>query len=125
LIEVGQKKEARYWGPFTVEKVAKLKKPISCHSNEIGAVDFMPTLVKIHWETSPSLDKNEFWFPYWVKIKGKEKYGQFAPMVGELGLLELLKEGIAQDFFTSGFLGELANAIDTKIKSAPNRPSNV
>jgi hypothetical protein len=69
LIETGQRKKARYWGEFTVTKVAKLEAPILCHSKEIGEVEFMPTLVKINWESSPSLDRNEFWFPYWVKIK--------------------------------------------------------
>ena len=74
MIQEGQKKTARYWGDFTVKKVAKLKSPIKCHSKEVGEVEFMPTLVKIDWTVSPSLDKNEFWFPYWVKIRGKEKY---------------------------------------------------
>ena len=112
----GQKKKARYWGEFTVQKVAKLDTPILCYSKEVGAVEFMPTLVKIDWTTSPSSDKNEFWFPYWVKIRGKEKYGQFAPMIGQNGLLQLLQEAINQDFFDSAFLISLNESLLTKLR---------
>ncbi|HEY4699249.1 MAG TPA: hypothetical protein VIH27_02610 [Nitrososphaerales archaeon] len=116
MIKTGQRKKAKYWGSFTVKKVANLESPILCYSKEIGEVEFMPTLVQIDWETSPSPDKNEFWFPYWVKIKGKEKYGQFAPMIGQNGLLQLLQEAIKQDFFDKKFLINLSNSIKTKIE---------
>ena len=115
MIEVGQRKKARYWGNFTVKKVAKLRSPVLCYSKEIGEVEFMPTIVQIEWDVSPSSDKNEFWFPYWVKIRGKEKYGQFAPMVGKNGLLLLMKEAIRQDFFDREFLKELAKSIQSKL----------
>lgn len=115
MIKKGQKKRARYWGRFTVKKVAKLKRPIICYSNEIGKAEFIPTIVQIDWEVSPSPDKNEFWFPYWIKIKGKEKYGQFAPMIGKKGLLQLLKEAIKQDFFDNQFLLELVESIKNKL----------
>jgi len=118
MIKEGQRKKARYWGNFTVKKVAKLESPILCHSKDVGEVEFMPTLVKIDWETSPSSDKNEFWFPYWVKIKGKEKYGQFAPMIGQKGLLQLLQEAISQDFFDKKFLLALGESIETKLEKA-------
>jgi hypothetical protein len=78
----------------------------------------MPTIVKIEWETSPSSDKNEIWFPYWVRIKGKEKYGQFAPMIGQEGLLQLLKEAISKDFFDTSFLIGLSETIKTKLGNA-------
>lgn len=117
MIKEGQKKRARYWGNFTVKKVAKLESPVPCYSKEAGEVEFMPTIVQIEWETSPSSDKNEFWFPYWVKIRGKEKYGQFAPMIGKNGLLQLLKEAIKQDFFDKQFLVNLARSIETKLAS--------
>lgn len=115
MIKVGQRKKAKYWGGFTVKKVAKLGSPVLCYNKEQGEVEFMPTIVQIEWEVSPSSDKNEFWFPYWVKTKGKEKYGQFAPMIGKKGLLLLLKEAIRQDFFDQEFLGELAESIQTKL----------
>jgi len=116
MIEEGQKKKAKYWGNYTVKKVAKLKSPILCKSQEKGEVEFMPTIVQIEWETPPSSDKNEFWFPYWVKISGKEKYGQYAPMIGKNGLLQLLNEAIDQDFFDRQFLIELAESIRTKLQ---------
>jgi len=116
MIEKGQKKKAKYWGNFTVKKVAKLKSPILCRSQEIGEVEFMPTIVQIEWETPPSLDKNEFWFPYWVKIRGKEKYGQFAPMIGKNGLLQLLNEAIKQDFFDKQFLIKLSENVRMKLQ---------
>lgn len=115
MIQEGQRKKARYWGNFIVKRVAKLKSPILCYSKDVGEVEFMPTIVKIDWETSPSSDKNEFWFPYWVKIKGKEKYGQFAPMIGQQGLLQLLQEAIRQDFFDKSFLIALTETIKTKL----------
>lgn len=117
MIKIGQRKKARYWGNFTVNKVAKLKSPVLCYSKEVGEVEFMPTIVQIEWETSPSSDKNEFWFPYWVKIRGKEKYGQFAPMIGKNGLLQLLNEAIKQDFFDRQFLIRLAESIRTKLEA--------
>lgn len=80
----------------------------------------MPTIVQIEWETPPSPDKHEFWFPYWIKIEGKEKYGQFAPMVGKKGLLQLLREAIRQDFFDNQFLLGLAESIKDKLKEIRN-----
>ena len=115
MIKVGQRKKARYWGSFTVKKVAKLKSPVLCYNKELGEVGFMPTIVQIEWDVSPSSDKNEFWFPYWVKIRGKEKYGQFAPMIGKNGLLLLLKEAIRLDFFDREFLKKLAESIQPKL----------
>jgi hypothetical protein len=54
---------------------------VLCHGKQAGKVEFMPTIVQLESETPPSSDKNEFWFPYWVKMRGKEKDGQFAPMI--------------------------------------------
>ena len=78
-------------------------------------VFFEPTIVQIEWEKPPSDDKNEFWFPYWMIIGGKEKYAQYAPMIGEKALLELLEDAIKQDFFSKGFLQNLKRAIDDKL----------
>jgi hypothetical protein len=54
MIKEGQQKRARYWGKFKVEKVVKLPQPVICHSEEIGEVEFMPTMVQIDWEKPPS-----------------------------------------------------------------------
>jgi hypothetical protein len=79
----GDKTKAKYWGTFTVEKVARLKEPVICYSEETGKAEFHSALIKIKWEKNPSEDKNELWFPYWMTLIGKYKYGQFAPMIGE------------------------------------------
>ena len=100
MIVAGQQKKAKYWGKFSVKKVARLKQPVECQCEDIGIAHFNPTIVKIQWEKPPSDDGHEFWFPYWITIGGKEKYGQFAPMIGERALLELLQDAIKQDFFS-------------------------
>ena len=112
MIEVGQKKQAKYWGKFVVKKVASLKEPQECYCQEIGTAWFKPTLVKIEWDNPPSDDKHEFWFPYWITIGGKEKYGQFAPMIGEKSFLELFENAINQGFFSDDFLTELDKTIN-------------
>jgi len=115
MIEVGQKSKAKYWGKYNVKKVAHLKKPVECHNDEQGVVFFEPTIVQLEWEKSPSGDNNEFWFPYWMIIDGKEKYAQFAPMIGEKALLELLQDAMGQDFFSDEFLQNLKKTIDKKL----------
>jgi len=116
MIKVGQNKKAKYWGEFKVKKVAELKRPVMWHCEEKGEVEFMPTIVQIEWKIPPSSDNNEYWFPYWQTIQGKEKYGQFAPMIGANALLELCKEAIRQGFFSRGFLQELAGSIQEKLE---------
>lgn len=115
MIQVGQQKQAKYWGKFAVKKVARLKNPVECQCQEIGTAMFNPTLVKIEWQEPPSDDKNEFWFPYWMTIGGKEKYGQFAPMLGEKALLELLQGAIEQHFFSEDFLRRLEKVVNEKL----------
>ena len=73
MLKEGKKSKAKYWGNFKVEKIVKLDKPVKCLSAEKGEVDFSPTIVKISWEQNPSDDKHDLWFPYWIKIDGKEK----------------------------------------------------
>lgn len=114
MIREGQEKTAKYWGKFRVKKVARLTEPVICYSHEIGEALFNPTLVKIEWESAPSNDRHEFWFPYWISMKGKERYGQYAPMIGEPSLLELLKDAIRQDFFSETFLDDLQESIAQK-----------
>ena len=116
MIVEGQKGKARYWGNYRVKKVARLKSPVLCHSKQVGEVEFMPTIVQLEWDIPPSSDTNEFWFPYWVKVGGKTKYGQFAPMIGKNALTRLLDEAIKQDFFDRQFLVHLAQSIKTKLE---------
>jgi hypothetical protein len=119
MIKEGDEKVAKYWGNFKVKKVVRLKNPVKCYSHEIGEALFNPTLVKIEWEHSPSEDKNEFWFPYWISVRGKERYGQYAPMMGEHSLLELLTSAIKQGFFSDDFLCQLDQLVRDKLTSTP------
>jgi hypothetical protein len=120
VIKVGQARQVRYWGAFDVIKVAKLQKPILCHSEEVGEVEFNPVLAYIMWCSRPPCeeDPNWFWFPYWITVKGKQRYGQFAPMIGEKALLELLEEAIKQDFFSEAFLRRLALKIEGHLRKS-------
>lgn len=120
MIKVGHQKHIRYWGEYVVEKVVKLEEPVECYSDEKGEIWFNPTIVKIKWKKPPSKDKNEFWFPYWITIADKEKYGQFAPMIGENSLLELLGSAIEQDFFSEDFLQSLSSKITGKLHTKQN-----
>ena len=115
MIKVGHRKNTRYWGMRTVTKMARLKKPVECYSRIKGKVLFDPIIAQIEWDNPPSGDKNEFWFPYWITIDGEEKYGQFAPMIGEKALLELLQDAIRQGFFSISFLENLDKAITNKL----------
>jgi len=115
MIKVGQESKAKYWGKYTVKKVARPKKPVECHNIEQGVVFFEPTIVQLEWENPPSEDKHDFWFPYWMTIEGKEKFGQYAPMIGEKTLLELLQDAIGQGFFSEKFLNDLRRAISGKL----------
>jgi len=115
MIKVGKKTKAKYWGNFIVEKVVKLDQPVKCFSLEKGNVEFNPTLIKISWEQVPSGDKHDLWFPYWITIDGKEKYGQFAPMIGQKALLELISKAIHEDYFDEDFLKILKERISDKL----------
>ena len=50
MIQVGQKSKAKYWGKYSVKKVAQLKKPVECYNDEQGVVLFEPTIVQIERE---------------------------------------------------------------------------
>jgi hypothetical protein len=120
MITAGKTGKAKYWGKYIVRKVIQLKEPVRCSSQSIGEAEFSPVLVKLEWEKAPSEDKNEFWFPYWIKINGKQKYGQFAPMIGEKALLELLSGAIQEDYFSKDFLTKLGQMITVKLAEQTN-----
>ena len=119
MIKEGYRSKATKWGNYTVKKVVRLNKPVECFSQEKGKALFNPTMVKLEWDIPPSDDKNEFWFPYWITwadIDGKERYGQYSPMIGEGALLELLEGAITDDFFSGRFLVDLNKAILNKLR---------
>ena len=105
----GARDKFKYWGRYTVDKVAQLRKPVKCHSKEIGTAYFHPAIVKLKWDKPPSKDKNNLWFPYWIEIKGKYRYGQYAPMIGEKALVELFRNAHEQGFFTKYFARQMVN----------------
>jgi hypothetical protein len=107
MIKIGKKTNAKYWGEFTVEDVVELQDSVKCYSKVKGDVEFKPTIVKIKWKNDPSDDKHDLWFPYWMVIDGKEKYGQYAPMIGQKAFLELIKKAIERRYFNDSFLTEL------------------
>ena len=112
MIKVGKKTKAKYWGNFKVEKVVQLDTPVKCLSGEKGAVAFNPTIVKIEWDQDPSDDKHDLWFPYWITIDGKEKCGQYAPMIGQKAFLELMVKAIDEGYFGQEFLSGLNKKIN-------------
>jgi hypothetical protein len=118
MIKEGYSSKAKDWGNYTVKKVARLKHPVECYSQDKGKALFNPVIVKMEWDTPPSEDKHEIWFPYWITwsdISNKERYGQYAPMIGQKALLELLEDAIKQDFFSDNFLTTLKEAITKKL----------
>ena len=115
MIKEGHRTNTRYWGMRTVRKIARLREPVECYSEVKGRVLFNPIIAQIEWDNPPSADKNEFWFPYWITTDEVEKYGQYAPMIGEKALLELLQDAIQQDFFSESFLRGLSRVLKQKL----------
>lgn len=116
MIKVGKRSKAKYWGVYEVIDFVTLNSPVECYSTEKGHVDFNPTIVKLAWDNDPSEDKHDLWFPYWITIDGKEKYGQFAPMIGQKALLELMSKAIDRGFFEKDFLEGLSRKIKEHLK---------
>jgi hypothetical protein len=118
MIYEGYSSKAKDWGNYTAKKVVKLKQPVECRSQNKGKALFNPVIVKMEWDAPPSEDKNDIWFPYWItwaEVDGRERYGQYAPMIGEKALLELLRKAIKKDFFSRGFLSSLDRVIVRKL----------
>ena len=114
MIKEGQQRRTRYWGEYEVAKIVQLETPEVAHGTEVGKALFRYTLVQIHWKGDGGYN---FWFPYWATIKGKERYGQYAPMMSEGSLLELLQKAIRREFFSDNFLYRLQKTITDKLNS--------
>lgn len=115
-------REIGVFAEYEVKKVAKLPQPGRYESLR-GEEAFNPTIILLEATTDdyPPDKKGGklLWFPYWITIprnKGKEKYGQFAPMYGEDCFLPLLKEAIRQGFFTQSFLEELRSELEQALR---------
>jgi len=107
MIKPNEWHEAKYWGKFHINKVAELPQPIIFETPRWGRTSFRPTIAEIQWEDG----HKELWFPYYIGPAGKERFGQYAPMMAESELLVLLREAIKQNFFSREFLSLLAEAI--------------
>jgi hypothetical protein len=128
MIREGYRSKAKYWGNYTVKKVARLRQPIKCYSKDKGKALFNPVIVKMEWDTPPSEDKNEIWFRYWITwsdISNEERYGQYAPIIGEKALLELLEDAIKQDFFSKAFLIKLRGVISRNLDKTSVQESTI
>jgi hypothetical protein len=108
VIKAGEKHRTKYYGHFTVKKVAELPEPLVYETKQWGKTVFRPVLAQIEWQDG----KKEFWLPYWIGPVNKERYGQYAPMMGERELLLLLLEAIKQKFFSKKFLSKLSAQIN-------------
>ena len=119
-LKVGDKVKPRYKGQivaeYEVKAIAKLPQPATYQDDAMGGqVSFNPTIILLESTTD---GHRELWFPYWIatpRSKGKERYGQFAPMYGEDCFLPLLKEAIRQRFFTKHFMEDLTRELRTEL----------
>jgi hypothetical protein len=107
MIKPGEKRIAKYYGHYTVKKVAELPKPLVYDTEQWGRTAFRPVLAQIEWGDG----KKEYWLPYWIGPEGKERYGQYAPMMRERELFSLLTEAIRQKFFRKRYLTKLMDTI--------------
>jgi len=114
--QIGSKGSAKYWGEYILKDKVELDKPVVCDSQKIGKAYFKPIIGKLEWvKKPPSADQHDIWFTYWITIHGQEKYGQYAPMIGQKALLELMTKAIRKGFFTEKFLRGLRDSIEKKL----------
>jgi len=104
------RKSGKVLWEFTIKKVVRLAEPERFKSVR-GSEEFDPLLILGEHKDG----KQEFWFPYWIAINGKWRYGQFAPLFSEAIFFELLKQAIDQDFFSKRFLSKLSHELEVAI----------
>ena len=97
-----------------MKEVIKLRKPIEYTDEEQGNVRYEPKIVLLESKTG---DK-ALWFPYWLstnKTKGKMKWGQRPPMLEEQVFLQLVRDATKRGLFSSQFLKQLKEEMQTKL----------
>jgi len=104
------RKSGKVLWEYTIKKVARLAEP-ECFDSVRGSEEFDPLLILGEHKDG----KKELWFPYWIAIDGKWRYGQFAPLFSEDIFLELLGKAIAQDFFSNQFLRRLRHELEVSL----------
>lgn len=109
MIEVGHQGRARGLGSYEVLKRVKLEEPEEYYDDE-GKIFFHPILAQIEWKRTGNI---ELWLTYYRQREGKKPIfaGQFAPIVREDSLVELLSGAIDQGFFSRHSLSTLQQAI--------------
>ena len=110
---INNKKESI--GIFCINDVASLNEP--CKRNDDGdprgpiESDF-----KLFLTERDKTKEIFFWFPYWITINNKKKFGQYSPIILEKNFVELLENAIKKGFFQKESLGQIKNAIDESYK---------
>lgn len=109
MIEVGHQGRARGLGGYEVQKRVQLKEPEEYYDDE-GKKFFHPILAQIKWKNTGNV---ELWLTYYRQREGKKPRfaGQFAPIMREDSLVEVLSGAIDQGFFAPHSLSILQQAI--------------
>jgi len=109
MIEVGHQGRARGLGGYEVLKRVKLEEPEEYYDDE-GKKFFYPVLAQIKWKRTGNI---ELWLTYYRQREGEKPIfaGQFAPIMREGSLVELLSGAINQGFFAPRSLSILQQAI--------------
>jgi hypothetical protein len=104
------RKSGKVLWEFTIKKVVRLAEPERFKSRR-GSEEFDPHLIFGEHKDG----KKELWFPYWIAINGRWRYGQFAPLFSEDIFFELLEQAIAKDFFSRRFLRKLSHELEVAL----------
>lgn len=57
-----------------------------------------------------------FWLPYWITIKGKKRYGQYAQIIPEKEFIKLIEGAIRNGFLKDESIKKIKNAINDEGK---------
>ncbi len=91
-----------------VKDVISLDETRAWDDRVMGHTVFDPRIIMLENERS---HEPLFWTPYWITVEGRAKYGQFAPIVKEMELSELLTKAIEKGWFSEGFRNNLRRAL--------------
>lgn len=108
LIGRDKKRGIELWN-FEIKRGVELDKPEKYISPR-GEEEFDPVLYLLEDKEG----NRQLWFPYWISINKKWRYGQYAPIFTEENFSELLKKGIEYELFTELFLKQLKRALEIR-----------
>lgn len=77
-----------------------------------GRVEFDPKIFALS-----SIEDNSrfYWFPYWITINGKRRYGQFSPIILEDDFITLLKKAFDQGVFSQKVRQEIFRCLQDEM----------